>query len=118
MTEEKKRRRQERQRYWTAWCIRAQSKLLRAAVYLGCCASFVLFTGGADAAALAGAAIGTLLALPIDARRFARAQTPCAPEREQTAEKLEGVVEILSYITRILGKHLSVYLDCYRAVIF
>ena len=97
---------------------RSAKKLLRAAVYLGCCASFVLFTGGADAAALAGAAIGTLLALPIDARRFARAQTPCAPEREQTAEKLEGVAEILSYITRILDRDAACSPEPQSAAVF
>lgn len=42
MTEEKKRRRQERQRYWTAWCIRAQSKLLRAAVHAAAAATVLI----------------------------------------------------------------------------
>ena len=42
MTEEKKRRRQERQRYWTAWCIRAQSKLLRAAVHTAAAATVLI----------------------------------------------------------------------------
>lgn len=42
MTEEKKRRRQERQRYWTAWCIRAQSVLLRVAVHAAAAATVLI----------------------------------------------------------------------------
>lgn len=42
MTEEKKRRRQERQRYWTARCIRAQSVLLRVAVHAAAAATVLI----------------------------------------------------------------------------
>ena len=42
MTEEKKRRKQERQRYWTARRIRAQSKLLRAAVHAAAAATVLI----------------------------------------------------------------------------
>ena len=42
MTEEKKRRQQERKRRWTAWCIRAQSKLLRAAVHTAAAATVLI----------------------------------------------------------------------------
>lgn len=42
MTEEKKRRRQERKRRWTAWCIRAQSVLLRVAVHAAAAATVLI----------------------------------------------------------------------------
>ena len=42
MTEEKMRRRQERKRRWTAWCIRAQSVLLRVAVHAAAAATVLI----------------------------------------------------------------------------
>ena len=93
-------------------------KPLRAAVFLGCCTSFVLFTGGNDAAALAGAAIGTLLALPIDARSFAHAQASCAPATGPAAEKLEGMADILTYITRLLDRSAAYEQEPQSAAVF
>ena len=42
MTEDKKKRRQERKRRWTAWCIRAQSVLLRVAVHAAAAATVLI----------------------------------------------------------------------------
>lgn len=81
-----------------------QKKLLRAALFLACCLSCTLFTGGKDAAMLSGAALGTLLALPLDARQFSQAQPLDAPETGSTGEKLERISDVLSYITRILDR--------------
>ncbi len=94
------------------------ARLLRAALFLVCCAAGVLFTGGQDVLFLAGAAIGTLLALALPERLAAQSQPLDAPERGSAGERLERISDILLYITRTLDRSAACDVEPLSAAVF